>query len=160
MRSNRTKLLPRGMVSGRSSMGPAPRFSREQTAYMMARAAYDVDYQRSRDYDKQMDAECQRLGIPNSIDRPDVYVGMLPEGHPMWAEGQRLLDREEASRKLMYAAAHNLFDWATEITLAKCGTPAQKASIRQMVATVKPMAWVESPWQKLVDLSMHLDAAA
>ena len=125
------------------------RFSREQTAYMMARAAFDVDYKRARDYDKLTDAECDKLGIPTPY-------GILPEGHPMMVEAQRLLDRETASKDLMHAAARNLFEWATETTLAQHGTEAQKASIRQIVKTVAPMCWVESLWQKLVDLSMHL----
>ena|SRR5665213_833569 len=125
------------------------KFSPAQTAYMMARAAFDVAYKACRDYDKLMDAECQRMAIPTPY-------GILPEGHPMRAEAQRLLDRENVWRKLMYDAAHNLFDWATETTLARMGTAAQKTAIRQMVATVKKCAWVERFFIELVDSSMRL----
>ena len=126
-------------------------FSPAQNAYMLARAAFDVAYKACRDHDKLMDAECEKLGI-------ETPYGILPEGHPLMVEAQRLLDRENEFRKLMYDAAHNLFDWATETTLTKMGTETQKTAIRQMVATVKKCAWVERFFIELVDTSMRLAA--
>jgi hypothetical protein len=127
------------------------KFSKPQIAYMVARAAFDVVYNACRANDLLMDAECEKLGIPTPY-------GILPEGHPMWKEAQRLLDNETAARKLMYEAAHNLFDWATETTLANVAraTLQQKASIRSMVAEVKKKAHVEQLFIDLVDSSMRL----
>jgi hypothetical protein len=127
------------------------RFSEAQTNYMIARAAFDVAYKAHRDHDKLMDAECEKLGI-------ETPYGILPDGHPMWEEGQRLLDEENAASTLMYKASHELFDWATETTLAKMGTPEQKAQIRDMVAKVKKMAFVEKYFIELVESSMKLAA--
>ena len=127
------------------------KFSPAQNAYMLARAAFDVAYKACREHDKIMDLECDRLGIATPY-------GILPEGHPLMIEAQRLLDRENEFRKLMYDAAHNLFDWTTETTLAKMGTAKQKTDIRQMVATVKKCAWVERFFIELVDTSMKLAA--
>jgi hypothetical protein len=123
-----------------------------QNAYAMAKACHTVCKNRHDAYNLLIDAEAERLGIPGPY-------AILPEGHPMWVEAQRLLDLETAANKLLYAAAHNLFDWATEATLAKCGTPGQHAGIRRMVATVKEMAYVEQPFEELVDMSMRLRAA-
>lgn len=78
----------------------------------------------------------------------------------MMDKAQKLLDRENEARKLMYAAAHNLFDWASESALAKRGTPAQKDSIRKAITEVKQMAHVEKFFVNLVDISMKLDIAA
>jgi hypothetical protein len=58
----------------------------------------------------------------------------------------------------MREAAHNLFDWATESTLSKMGTPQQKEQIRAMVESVKKMAHVEKFFIELVDSSMRLAA--
>jgi hypothetical protein len=126
-------------------------FSPAQKAYMLARAAFDVAYKACRKHDRIMDAECEKLGL-------ETPYGILPEDHPLMIEAQRLLDRENEFRKLMYDAAHNLFDWATETALAKMGTPKQKTDIRQMVATVKKCAWVERFFIELVDTSMRLAA--
>lgn len=126
-------------------------FSSPQIAYLKARALYEVAYQAHRDHDKLMDAECDKLGIRTPY-------GILPDGHPMWVEGQRLLDLENAARTLMREAAHNLFDWATETTLAKMGTAQQKEQIRNMVASVKKMSHVEKFFIDLVDSSMRLAA--
>ena len=118
---------------------------------MVARAAFDVAYKACREHDKIMDRECKRLGIPTPY-------GILPEGHPLMIEAQRLLDRENEFRKLMYDAAHNLFDWAAETALAKIGTEKQKKDVRAMVATVKKCAWVEQWFIELVGTSMRLAA--
>jgi len=126
-------------------------FSPAQNAYMLARAAFDVAYKTCREHDRLMDTECEKLGLKTPY-------GILPEDHPLMIEAQRLLDRENEFRKLMYEAAHNLFDWATETALAKLGTPKQKTDIRQMVATVKKCAWVERFFIELVDTSMRLTA--
>ena len=128
-------------------------FSDAQLAYMEARAFFDASYQAGRDYDKLMDLECDKLGI-------ETPYGILPDGHPMRDHAQLLLDRENVARKLMYSAAHNLFDWAIESTLAKKGTSAQKVAIRAMVAKVKKMAHVERFFIELVDTSMKLDIYA
>jgi hypothetical protein len=125
--------------------------SKPQYAYAQALAAFDAAHKSHLEYGKLMDAECERLGIATPF-------GVLPEGHPMWAQAQALLDAENALSTLMYEAAHNLFEWATEITLAKMGTEKQKADIRAMVAAVKKKSWVERPFQELVDLSMRLTA--
>ena len=127
------------------------KLSPAQNTYAIARAAFDVAYKACREHDKAIDAECDRLGIATPY-------GILPEGHPMMIEAQKLLDRENEFRKLMYEAAHNLFDWATETTLEKMGTTKQKSDIRQMVATVKKCAWVERFFIELVDTSMRLAA--
>ena len=126
-------------------------FSKQQNEYMAARAYFDVAYKAYLDYEKLMDAECDKLGIATPY-------GILPEGHPMRIESQRLLDIENAARTKMYAAAHNLFDWATETALARHGTEKQKADIRKMVSTVKKQAFVERFWIELVDTSMRLAA--
>lgn len=125
------------------------RFSKPQQAYMLARAYYDVVYNAHLAYGRKMDVECDKLGIPTPY-------GILPEGHPMWAEAQKLLDRENAAKKLMYDAAHNLIDWAIDSTLARCGTAKQKSDIRAMAAKVKTMCHVEQLWIDLVDCSMRL----
>jgi hypothetical protein len=78
----------------------------------------------------------------------------------MWAEAQRLLDEDNAAKKLMMDSAHNLFNWATEATLAKMGTETQKTQIRAMVASVKKCAFVEKHFIDLVDMSMRLTVAA
>lgn len=122
-----------------------------QNTYAVARAAFDVAYTACREHDKIMDLECERLGLATPY-------GILPEGHPLMIKAQRLLDQENEFRKLMYAAAHNLFDWATETTLAKMGTPKQKTDVRRMVATVKKCAWVEQWFIELIDTSMRLAA--
>lgn len=128
-------------------------FSTAQTTYMLAMANYQVAHDRDLAYDNLMDAECEKLGI-------ETPYGILPEGHPMWVEGQRLLDAENAAKDLMRQAACLLFDWATETTLAKHGTAKQKQDVRDMVAKVKKMAHVEKFWIDLVDLSMKLDLSA
>lgn len=121
-------------------------------AYAQAKALHTVCYQRCRAHDEVMDKEGDRLGLPTPY-------AILPEDHPLMAEAQRLLNAEMAANKILYQAAHNLFDWATETTLARCGTPAQAADVRKMVATVKEMAYVEQPFEELVDISMRLKAA-
>ena len=128
------------------------RFSREQIAYAAAKALHTIEYQKARDYDKVCDQEGERLGL-------ETPYAILPEGHPMAMEAQLLLDRENAAKDLLYKAAHNLFDWATETTLTKIGTESQKADIRSMVATVKKQAYCETNFEELVDLSMRLKAA-
>jgi|SRR5579859_6241991 len=121
-----------------------------QKQYAIAKAAFDQARAASNDYDKVMDAECERLGI-------ETPYGILPEGHPMWQEGQRLLDAENVAKKAMYQAAYNLFDWATEETFKRCGTKKQHAEIRAAVEKVKKMAFVEQFFIDLVDMSMKLD---
>jgi len=129
----------------------ARKFSVAQMCYVAARAAFEVARKDSRDYDVQIDAECEKLGIKTPY-------GILPDSHPMLPEAQRLLDVENAATKDLYAAAHALFDWATESTLARIGTPTQKAAIRAMVTAVKKKAFVEQPFIVLVDMSMQLAA--
>lgn len=126
-------------------------FSKQQMAYMAARAAFDVAYRASREYDKVMDAECEKLGI-------ETPYGILPEGHPMWEKAQQLLDAENAAKELMYKAAHSLFDWATSETFKRCGTPAQHKAISEAVSKVKQMAFVEKHFEDLVDMSLRLAA--
>lgn len=126
-------------------------FSQQQLNYATARAAFDVAYAESRKYDLAMDAECEKLGIPTPY-------GILPEGHQMWGRAQHLLDIENATKELMYKAAHDLFDWATSETFKRCGTPQQQTDILEMVAKVKCMAFVQEPFEKLVRLSMQLAA--
>lgn len=128
-------------------------FSGAQLSYLEAKAMFDVAYHAKRDYDIVTDRECDRLGI-------STPYGILPEGHPMRVEGQRLLDQENEARTLMYAAAHRLFDWASESALAIRGTKAQKESIRQAIVSIKKMAHVEKFFIELVDISMKLDVAA
>lgn len=126
-------------------------FSPAQMAYMQARALFEVCQKAYREYELRIDQECNELGIPTPY-------GILPEDHPMMAEAQRLLDRENEARTLMYDAARNLFDWASETTFLHRGTAKQKAEIREMIAKVKKMAHVEKFFIELVDLSMKLDA--
>ncbi len=126
-------------------------FSAEQLRYMAARVAFDAAFEASRAYDKEMDAEGERLGL-------SVPYAILPEGHAMHATAQALLDTENAARAEMYAAANALFDWATETTFKHCGTEKQNQEIRATVAEVKKMAWVQEHWKELVDLSMKLIA--
>ena len=127
------------------------KFSAQQLAYAAARARFDAAYQASQDYDKLMDAECEKLGI-------ETPYGILPEGHAMWTEAQRLLDAQNAASKAMYAAAHQLFDWATSETFKHCGTTQQHTDIRAAVAKVKEMAWVEKHFIELLDMSLRLAA--
>jgi len=108
------------------------RLSKPQQAYILARAYYDAAYKEHVDYGRLMDMECEKLGIATPY-------GILPPEHPMWPKAQKLLDRENAAKKLMYEAANNLFDWAVETTLARCGTVDQKAEIRAMVEKVKAL---------------------
>ncbi|HET7215816.1 MAG TPA: hypothetical protein VFL79_19660, partial [Terriglobia bacterium] len=117
------------------------RFSKQQMNYAAAKAIFDVAYEESRKYDRLMDAECEKLGIPTPY-------GILPEGHPMRQHAQELLDKENAAKELMYTAARDLFDWATSETFKHCGTPAQQAEINSAVAKVKKMAWVEQPFEQ------------
>jgi N-formylglutamate amidohydrolase len=126
-------------------------FSIEQMTYIQARALFEVTRSACRKYDAIMDAECEKLGLATPY-------GILPDGHAMRAEAQRLLDEDNAAKKIMVDAAHNLFDWATETTMAKMGTETQKVQIRAMVATVKKCAFVEKPFEQLVDMSMRLAA--
>lgn len=125
------------------------RFSEPQLDYARARVIFDMCYKAARDYDRLMDAEATKLGLPTPF-------AILPEGHPMMAEAQRLLDMETAAKKLMYLQANALFDWALVETFAHTGTPKQHAAIREAVIKVKEMAWVEAPWIEMVDLSMRL----
>ncbi len=134
-------------------MNNARHFSQEQKAYMAAKAFYEMQYKAARDYDLVMDAECERLGI-------ETPFGILPEGHPLLPQAQVNLNNESAAREILYRAGHNLFDWATETTLTKMGTPSQKQSFRNMVARVKEMAHVETHYEEMVKLCMSLDTTA
>ena len=69
-------------------------------------------------------------------------------------------DRSADTLNLMRDAAFGLFDWATDTTLAKHGTPAQQKAVRQAVAKVKTMTTVQRHWIALVDLCMKLEVAA
>ena len=131
--------------------------SKPQYAYALARAAYDTANKAYTEHEKLYNAEAQRLGIPNAIDHPTIYCGILPEDNPVAIEAQRLLDVKNEFNKLMYAAAHNMIDWAIDTTLGKMGTAKQKADIRTMAEAVKKMSYVEQPWIKLVDISMRVD---
>ena len=72
------------------------------------------------------------------------------------ADGDRSVD----TLNLMRDAAFGLFDWATDTTLAKHGTPAQQKAVREAVAKVKHMSTVQQHWISLVDLCMKLEVAA
>jgi hypothetical protein len=122
---------------------------------MMAKAYYETRSSLSEKYRIEMDAEGVRLGLGT----PEDAFLILPDGHPMWAKAQQLLDAENEAKALMYQAAFNLFDWATESTLARLGTSEQKTAIRDMVVKVKAMAFVEKPFEDLVSASMGLVAA-
>lgn len=69
-------------------------------------------------------------------------------------------DRSADTLNLMRDAAFGLFDWATDTTLAKHGTPAQQKAVREAVAKVKTMTTVQRHWIALVDLCMKLEVAA
>lgn len=127
------------------------KLSTQQMNYIKARALFDVAYKAHLDYDKLMDAECEKLGI-------ETPYGILPDGHPMWIRGQELLDAENAAKKLMYQAASELFDWATSETFKRVGTPQQHKDIMEAVEQVKKMAFVQQPFIDLVDMSMRLAA--
>jgi len=71
------------------------------------------------------------------------------------ADGDRSVD----TLNLMRDAAFGLFDWATDTTLAKHGTPAQQKAVREAVAKVKHMSTVQQHWVALVDLCMKLEVA-
>ena len=71
------------------------------------------------------------------------------------ADGDRSVD----TLNLMRDAAFGLFDWATDTTLAKHGTPAQQKAVREAVAKVKHMSTVQQHWVALVDLCMKLVVA-
>ncbi len=135
----------------------ASRFSREQLAYAAAKAAHEVARKRCKENQERLNAEAARLG-PDCL-YPGTgypYCSLKDRTHPLSIEAQAFLDVEAAATAVMYAAAHALFDWATETALAKYGTAAQKESIRAMVATVKEQAFVESEFEELVALSMRL----
>ena len=69
-------------------------------------------------------------------------------------------DRSADTLNLMRDAAFGLFDWATDTTLAKHGTPAEQKAVRESVAKVKTMTTVQRHWIALVDLCMKLEVAA
>lgn len=69
-------------------------------------------------------------------------------------------DRSADTLNLMRDAAFGLFDWATDTTLAKHGTPAEQKAVREAVAKVKTMTTVQRHWIALVDLCMKLEVAA
>lgn len=69
-------------------------------------------------------------------------------------------DRSADTLNLMRDAAFGLFDWATDTTLAKHGTPAQQKAVREAVAKVKRMTTVQRHWIALVDICMKLAVAA
>jgi hypothetical protein len=130
----------------------ARKFSPAQLRYMEARAAFDVAYQAHRAHEKLMDEEGERLGIPGPF-------AILPDGHPMWVDGQRLLDIENAMRREMHAAANAMFDWALDATfLSVGGTPEQTREIRASFEKIKKMAHVEKFWIEAVDLTLKLNA--
>jgi hypothetical protein len=129
----------------------ASKLSTQQIAYLAAKVVFDAAHSACRKYDKLMDSECEKLGI-------ETPYGILPEGHPMWPESQRLLDEENAAKELMYKAAHDLFDWATSETFKRCGTPQQHADILSAVEKVKKMAFVEKHFEDLVSMSLRLAA--
>jgi hypothetical protein len=125
--------------------------SKQQITYVAARVVFDAAYSASREYDKVMDTECERLGI-------ETPYGILPEGHAMWAKAQQLLDKENETKTAMYKAAHDLFDWATSETFKRCGTTQQHKEITDAVNQVKKMAFVEKHFEELVDMSLRLAA--
>ena len=56
-------------------------------------------------------------------------------------------ERSVDTLNLIRDAAFGLFDWATDTTLAKHGTPAQQKAVRQAIAKVKRMSSsTGSPW--------------
>jgi hypothetical protein len=124
-------------------------FSPAQLRYIIAKAAFETVRDERRAHDLIVDAECERLGI-------NTPFGILPEGSPLRLKSRALFDAENAARKVMYEAAFELFGWATETALAKIGTEMQKAAIRNAVALVKKMAFVEKPFIELVDISLRL----
>jgi hypothetical protein len=69
-------------------------------------------------------------------------------------------DSSADTLNLMRDAAFGLFDWATDTTLAKHGTPAEQKAVREAVAKVKTMTTVQRHWIALVDLCMKLEVAA
>ena len=127
------------------------KLSAAQISYVAARAAYDVAHREYLTHGEQIDIEGERLGL-------DTPYCILPPAHPLMIEGQRLLDIENERKRAMYAAAARLFDWASETVLTKMGTPQQKAEIRECVAKVKVMAYVERPFEDLVKISLQLAA--
>lgn len=127
------------------------KLSTQQIKYVAAKVVFDAAYKAARAYDEIMDDECEKLGIATPY-------GILPEGHPMWIKAQQLLDKENETKAVMYAAAHDLFDWATSETFKRCGTPQQHKDINDAVDKVKNMAFVEQPFEELVSMSLRLAA--
>lgn len=127
------------------------KLSGAQLNYVAKRAAYDVAHREYLANSDKIDAEGERLGL-------ETPYCILPEDHPLMIEGQRLLDIENEHKRAMYAAAAALFDWASETVLTKMGTPQQKTEIRDAVAKVKTMAYVERPFEDLVKISLQLAA--
>jgi hypothetical protein len=127
------------------------KFSAAQMAYMVARATFEVADSDCRANSREIDAECERLGL-------EFPYGILPEDHPLMVEGQRLLDIYNAALNLMREAAGAMFDWSLTTTFAKHGTAEQQKTIREGVERVKKMAHVEKFHQQMVDLSLKLVA--
>lgn len=126
-------------------------FSTQQTAYMLAKAAYDVRHAQHNAFGEEMDKEGERLGL-------EVPYAILPDDHPMIPKAQALLDLENVAKAKMYRAAFDLFDWATETSFTHVGTKDQHEAIRTAVAQVKTMAYVETHFQEMIDICMRLAA--
>ncbi len=127
-------------------------YSPAQRAYLAAKISFDVA---DRDYlanNELMDAEGARLGLATPF-------CVLPDGHPMRAEAQRLLDRRCERLDAMRDASNALFDWALETVFVKTAPGSrQKNAISSAVARVKNMAHVEAFHREMVDICMKLEA--